>query len=88
MEHGQSRSSRGVRLLVSAAAGLGTAVVAGIALTILDMYRTGHGLGSISRPLVDWPTLGVHLSLADIVMLIAAGLAAFLAWRRRAPGGA
>lgn len=77
-----------MRLFMSAAGGLVTAVVVAIALTILEMYLTGHGLGSITRPLVDWPTLGVHLSLADIVMLVAAGLAALLVWRHQAPGRA
>lgn len=77
-----------MRLLLSVAVGLGTAAVMTIALTVLDLYLTGHALGSITRPLVNWPALGVHLSPADIVMLGAAGLAAVLTWRRRARGGA
>jgi hypothetical protein len=51
-----------MRLLWSLAAGLGTALVVTVALVILDLYLTGHGMGTISGRLVDWPALGVHLS--------------------------
>jgi hypothetical protein len=74
-----------VRLLLTLAAGLGTALVVSIALTVVEFYLTGHALGSITKPLLDWPGLGVHLSLADMAMLGAAVLAGGIAWRRTGP---
>jgi hypothetical protein len=76
------------RLTLTLAVGLGTALAVALALTVLDFYLTGHALGSITKPLLDWPALGVHLSLADIVMLGAAVLAAGFTWRRTPRGGA
>ena len=75
-----------VRFFLSLAAGLGTALVVAMVLVVLDVYLTGHALGSISGPLVDWPALGVHLSLADLLMLAAAAVAAGFTWRRLTPG--
>jgi hypothetical protein len=77
-----------MRFFLSMAAGLGTALVTAIALTVLDLYLSGHALGTITGPLLDWPALGLHLSLADVLMLAAAALAAGLTWRRLKPGGA
>jgi hypothetical protein len=77
-----------VRLLLSLAVGLGTALAVALALTVLDLFLTGHALGSMTKPLLDWPGLGVHLSLADMVMLGAAVLAAGFTWRRTPRGGA
>jgi hypothetical protein len=74
-----------VRFFLSLAAGLGTALVVAMVLVVLDLYLTGHALGTISGPLLDWPALGVHLSLADILMLVAAALAAAITWRRLRP---
>jgi hypothetical protein len=75
-----------VRFFLSLAAGLGTALVVAMVLVVLDVYLTGHALGTISGPLVDWPALGVHLSLADLLMLAAAAVAAGFTWRRLTPG--
>ena len=74
------------RFFLSLAAGLGTAFVVAMILVVLDVYLTGHGMGTISGPLVDWPAFGVHLSLADLLMLAAATLSAGLTWRRLTPG--
>ena len=74
-----------VRFFLSLAAGLGTALVVAMVLVVLDVYLTGHALGTISSPLVDWPALGVHLSLADLLMLAAAAVAAGFTWRRLTP---
>jgi hypothetical protein len=77
-----------VRLLLSFGAGVGSAVVVAIAITIVDLYLTGHGLEPLNAPLVDWPAGGIHLSLADMIFLGAAALAAAITWRRTAAGGA
>lgn len=68
-----------LRLLLSLLAGLGSAIVAAIALAIVDLYLTGHGYPSPRAPLVDWP--GIHLSLADMIFLATAALAAAITWR-------
>jgi hypothetical protein len=77
-----------VRLLFSFGAGVGSALVVAIAITIVDLYLTGHGMAPLNAPLVDWPAAGIHLSLADVIFLGAAALAAAIMWRRTAAGGA
>jgi hypothetical protein len=62
-------------------AGLGSAIVVAISLTVVDLYLAGHGLRPLSTPWLDWAAGGVHLSLADVVFLGAAALAAAIAWR-------
>ena len=76
------------RLLVSLGAGLGCAVLVALALTVVDLYLAGHGQRLLSRPWLDFEKLGVHLSRADLVFLLAAVLGAALGWRGTAPGGA
>jgi hypothetical protein len=75
-----------MRFFLSLAAGLGTALVVAMILVVLDVYLTGHAIGTISGPLLDWPALGVHLSPADVLMLAAAALAAGITWVRLRPG--
>jgi uncharacterized membrane protein YfcA len=58
------------------------AVVLSILLSLADIYSTGHGGGTITGPLLDWPAVGVHLSAADVVMLSASAIAVVVAWRR------
>lgn len=82
------RRSWWTRLLLSLAAGIGSAVLVAIALAIFDLYLTGHGLRRLSAPLIDWAGAGIHLSLADVIFLVAAALAATVTWRRTARGGA
>lgn len=77
-----------IRLLLSLIAGLGSAVLVAIVLAIVDLYLTGHGFQSLSGPLLDWPNVGVHLSLADVIFWGAAVFAAAITWRLTAAGGA
>jgi hypothetical protein len=70
------------RALVAGAAGVGTAVVVGIALALADIYVTGHGGRTINGPLWNWPALGIHLSPSDVVLLGSAAVASGIAWRR------
>jgi hypothetical protein len=77
-----------VRLLLSFGAGLGSAVVVAIAISVVDLYLTGHGMAPLNAPLLNWSSAGIHLSLADLLFLGAAALAAALTWRRTAGGGA
>ena len=79
--------SRWLRLLLSLMAGLGSAILVAIALAIVDLYLTGHGYESLSTPLLDWEGGGIHLSLADVIFLAAAALAAAITWRRTAAKG-
>jgi hypothetical protein len=69
------------RLLGSLGAGLGSAVLVAMALTVVDLYQAGHGQLLLSRPWLDVEGLGVHLSRADAACLVATVLGAALAWR-------
>jgi hypothetical protein len=82
-----SRRTWWVRLLVSFGAGLAVAVLAALALTILDLYLAGHGMPPVGRAWLDVDRLGIHLSRADVVFLIAAVLGAGLTWRGTAAAG-
>jgi hypothetical protein len=75
-------------LLLSFGAGIGSALVVAIAITVVDLYLTGHGMAPLDAPLLDWPAAGIHLSLADVIFLGAAALAAAFTWRRTSAGGA
>jgi hypothetical protein len=77
-----------VRLLGSVGAGLGSAVLAALALPVVDLYQAGHGQLLLSRPWLDVERLGVHLSRADAVCLLAGVLGAALGWRATVPGRA
>ncbi len=71
-------------LLLSFGAGLASAVLVAIVIAVIDLYLTGHQLPALNSPLIDWPRLGVHLSLADVIFLLAAVLATAITWRRTA----
>lgn len=70
-----------IRLFLCLVAGLVSAVPVAIALAVIDLYLSGHGLRPLSAPLLDWSAGGVHLSLADLIFLVAAALAAAITWR-------
>lgn len=76
-----------VRLLLSIAAGLASALLVAIAVAVIDLYLTARGLTPMNSPLLTWPAGDVHLSLADILFLGAAVLATAIAWRRTARRG-
>lgn len=69
-----------VRLGISAAAGIGAAVVAALIVTVIDLYVTGHGYGSITHEVITLADAGVHLSAGDVAMLITAVVAAISTW--------
>ena len=70
-----------IRLFLCLVAGLASAVVVAVALAVVDLYLTGHGLQPLNTPLLDWSAAGIHLSLADLIFLGAAALAAAITWR-------
>jgi hypothetical protein len=76
-----------IRLLLSFGAGLASAVIVAVAISIVDIYLTGHGMAPLDSPLLDWPGAGIHLSLADVIFLAAAAMAAAITWRRTAVRG-
>ena len=66
--------------LVSGTVAFGCAVLAAIALAVMDIYVTGHGQPSLTRPWISWFG-AVELSRADMLMLLAAlggGLGGYL----------
>jgi hypothetical protein len=75
------------RLLLSFGAGLASALLVAIMIAVVDLYFTGHQLPALSAPLIDWSSMGVHLSLADILFLVAAVFATAITWHRTAKKG-
>jgi hypothetical protein len=77
-----------VRLAISAVAGIGVAIVVALIVTVIDLYVTGHGYGSIMREVFTWEPAGMHLSIGDVGMLAAVVVVAVSTWylvgRRRA----
>jgi hypothetical protein len=69
-----------VRLGISAASGVGAAVVVALIVTVIDLYMTGHGYGSITREVITLAQAGVHLSIGDLGMLVAAIAVAVSTW--------
>jgi hypothetical protein len=80
IERNVTQMSLLVRLGVSAAAGIGTAVVAALVVTVIDLYVTGHGYGSITREVITWGPGGVHLSIGDVCMLVAVIVVSSSTW--------
>jgi hypothetical protein len=59
-----------VRILAGLAAAVSSAFVSAIALAVVDLYLSGHGATPLgNRPLADVDSLGVHLSVADGMLL-------------------
>jgi hypothetical protein len=73
-----------IRVLASLGTGLGTAILVAIALAVVDLYLSGHGLLPLGAPWLDWPAAGVHLSRADAMLLGAVLLAVAVTWRQSA----
>jgi hypothetical protein len=61
-------------------AGVGSAVLIALSITIIDLYLAGHGLRPLSAPWLDSPAAGMHLSLADLILLGVGMLAGVIAW--------
>jgi hypothetical protein len=80
--------SRLVRLVINLTAGLCFAVLVAITLPVLDLYLAGHGRWTSRGRLLEWPALGLHLSLADLLFLLALVVGAVLTWRRLPGPGA
>ena len=68
------------RLMISVVAGVGAAVTAALVVTLIDLYVTGHGYGSITREVIVLAQAGVHLSIGDLVMFTTAIAVAVLTW--------
>lgn len=68
------------RLGISAVVGVGAGVVAAIAAAVIELYISGHGHGSIAGEIINWEPGGVHLSLADLAVLLIVVISAALTW--------
>lgn len=79
-----AKRSTWVRAALSLSAGFASALVVAILIAVVDLYLTGHGMAPLNSPLLNWSAAGVHLSLADVIFLAAAALAAAITWRRTA----
>ena len=70
-----------LRALISFAAAAAAGIVAAIALAIIDLYLTGHGMGSITRETIAWDPGGVHMSVADVIMLVVVLMTGVVTWQ-------
>jgi len=68
------------RLGISAGAGIAAGVVVAIIVTVIDLYLSGHGYGSITREFITWAPAGVHLSIGDLCMLVTMAVFAVATW--------
>ncbi|HJT61715.1 MAG TPA: hypothetical protein VJ797_08540 [Burkholderiales bacterium] len=66
---------------------MAAAVAAALLLTVLDLYLTGHGYASVTREVIAWEHAGVHLSIADLGMLMTGIMVAALTWHLAGRGG-
>jgi hypothetical protein len=66
----------GISAGVAVAAAFGLAVMLGV----LDLYLTGHSLGSITKESISHPSWGVHMSIADVILLAITVLTGIVTW--------
>ncbi len=74
-----------VPALIAAATAFCAAIAAAVVIAIADIYVTGHGGASLTKPWLTWGSV-VDLSPADMLLWSAtliAGAAAFFLTRRR-----
>src|SRR5687768_14062704 len=69
------------RVLITLAAAFAAGILGAVGLAIIDLYMTGHGLGSLTRETITWDPGDVHMSPADVILLAWILAAAMLAWR-------
>ena len=69
-----------MRVAASLAAGAAAGLLAAVALGVSDLYLSGHAAGTLGGPMLDVAAIGVHLSLADVAVLVVALLAAGITW--------
>ena len=67
-------------MLIAIGAAAAAGILGAIALAIIDLYMTGHGLGSLTRETITWDPGGVHMSVADVILLAFVVTAAAAAW--------
>jgi len=56
------------------------ALVATLAIAVVDLYLVGHGHGSLLRESISWPAAGVYLSAGDLILIGAVLLATTGGW--------
>ena len=69
-----------LRALIAFAAAAASGIVATIAVAIIDLYLTGHGLGSITRETITWDPGGVHMSAGDLILVAVVFLVGGFTW--------
>jgi hypothetical protein len=69
-----------VRVAATLAAGAAAGLLAAAAFGVSDLYLSGHAAGTLGGPMLDLAALDLHLSLADVAVLVVAMLAAGVTW--------
>ena len=72
--------NRLARLLLSLGVAAVVAVLATLALTVVDLYLVGHGHASMNREVISIPGAGVQLSPADGLLLVGILVSGFSTW--------
>lgn len=75
-----------VRVVIAGASAVGAALIVAVGAAVLDLYLTGHGYGSITGEVITWQPAGVHLSAADVLLLLAVAAALLISWRMTGRG--
>lgn len=65
-----------LRSIVALCAAVVAAIVATVAIAVVDLYLVGHGHASLLRESIAWPAAAVYLSVGDLILIGAALLAA------------
>ena len=69
------------RLLIAFGTAIAAFVAGAIVITGVDLYLSGHGIRPLTgRPLSGALPIGVHLSVADAIVLILAFVVGAAAW--------
>lgn len=61
---------------------MAAAFIAAIVIAIADLYLTGHGHDSLLKEAIRAPSLGMYLSIGDVLLLLAVVAAAWYTWHR------
>lgn len=69
-----------VRLVVAAGSALAFGVVVALAITVVDLYLTGHAKPSLSQPVVSIPGVSPKLSVSDVLLLAGTVLPGVTTW--------
>lgn len=75
-----------MHLLTAGGAAFAAAIGSALILTLVDLYLTGHSRPALNRDWISFPSLGIEMSRAAVVMYVVAlavGMGVWVELRRR-----